>query len=57
MKNMDRVWDIVVNECYCMWSLFLENVANEGYTKARFEAEVKKCKSKEELRRLVNKFI
>lgn len=54
---MNELYDIVVNECYCIWGLFLENVANEGYTKAQFEAEVKKCKSKDELRRLVNRFI
>ena len=59
MRNpkIDELYDIVTNECYCIWSLFMENVSNEGWTTDRLLAEIGKCKDREALRRLVNKFI
>lgn len=55
--DMNELYNIVVNECYCIWSLFLENVANKGWTQKQLKAEAAKCKGREELIALVNKFI
>lgn len=54
---MNELYDIVVNECFCIWGLFLENVANEGWTRKKLETEAAKCKDRDALRKLVNQFI
>lgn len=56
-NKMIDLQDIVVLECQCMWSLFLENVEGEGWTAERFAAKVEECKDRAALRRLASRFI
>ena len=49
------LFDIVVNECYCDWMIFQENVRSQG--DAEFRKNLGKCNSKEDLQKLVNQYI
>lgn len=60
IKNTEKVmrlFDVVVNNCYCPWSVFLENVDNEGWSGAMLRQEAEKCESKEDFVRLANRFV
>lgn len=49
---------IVVEEMFCLWALFLENVEAEGWTESNLEDAVNECHGdKEMLRRLACQFI
>lgn len=54
-EKIDILQDIVINECYCLWDLFIENVNNAG--QYEFREKFQKCNSREELRKLVNQYI
>ena len=55
MSKKDMLIDIVVNECYCMWEIFCENVVADS--KDNFAEAYKNCKTREDLRKLVNNYI
>ena len=55
--TMNDLMEVVVNECYCAPSLFIENVAAEGWTMSRMCEEVSKMKDRAELLLFVNRFI
>lgn len=60
IKNTEKVmrlFDVVVNNCCCPWSVFLENVENGGWSGAMLRQEADKCASKDDFVRLANKFI
>ena len=55
MSKKDMLIDIVTNENYCLWELFCENVVSDGTDK--FAKAYKDCKTRDDLRKLVNKYI
>lgn len=60
VKNTEKVmrlFDVVTNDMFCSWSIFLSNVEAEGWSGAMLQQEVEKCASKEDFVRLANKFI
>lgn len=55
--KMMLLQSIVVDDCCCLWDMFLENVRDCGWSMARLKAEAEKCADRKELKMLVNKFI
>jgi len=55
MNKKDMLFDIVVNEYYCMWEIFCENVVADS--EEDFKEAYKKCKTREDLRKLVCNYI
>jgi len=55
--KMFELQNIVVYDCYCLWDMFLENVADAGWSRSQLNAAADECKSKRDLRCLVNQFI
>lgn len=60
VKNTEKVmrlFDVVTNDMFCAWSIFLSNVEAEGWSGAMLRQEADKCASKDDFVRLANKFI
>lgn len=60
LKNTDKVmrlFDIVVNECCCAWSIFLDNVESEGWTSDMLQSEIDMCNCHGDFMRLAGKFV
>ena len=57
MNKYEELWDVVVNDCYCIWGMFLENVRAEGWTIQRLKTEAEKCLDRKALQSLASKFI
>ena len=56
-NRMYELQDIVANELFCLWPLFLENVEAEGWSAEQLESAVYECADRTALRKLVNQFI
>lgn len=55
----DRVgtlFDVVVNENYCDWGIFNENVRNNDSLES-FKKKLEACETREDVQKLVNQYI
>lgn len=52
-QKLDHLWDTVVNECYCIWDIFVEHAG--GLEKIK--SEIRDLATKKELDEYINKFI
>lgn len=52
-QKLDHLWDTVVNECYCIWEIFVEHAG--GLEKIK--SEIRDLNTPQELDRYINKYI
>ena len=56
-NRMYELQDIVANELFCLWPLFIENVEAEGWSAEQLESAVYECVDRKALRKLASQFI
>lgn len=56
-NRMYELMDIVANELFCLWPLFIENVEAEGWSAERLESAVYECNDRKALRKLASQFV
>lgn len=52
-QKLDHLWDTVVNECYCIWEIFVDHAG--GLEKIKYE--IRDLNTPQELDRYVSKYI
>ena len=52
-QKLDHLWDYVVNECYCIWEIFVEHAGGLEQIKS----DIRDLNTTQELDRYVSKYI
>lgn len=56
-EKVVRMFDVVVNDLYCSWNIFLENVESCGWTAEMLQKEIERCDNRGDFVRLANRFV
>ena len=52
-QKLDHLWDTVVNECYCIWEIFVDHAGGLEQIKSN----IRDLNTRQELDRYVSKYI